>query len=173
MSHFSKFYIFLLICAGLSSSCLTPRESSPVNTYDLGKAEQTNIKLNISTIDQNGPYKNKMIFRLTPESIHINEFERWTQSPDLVLNNYLKRSFLPGGAFTLEGDILSFENDTTTNRAVFTFHYKITKKGIDVDEGIFYGEAQCGKAPAEYASAMAKLARDLIKHISQKISSAD
>ena len=168
MNSISKLLFLFCICT-FTSSCLAPRESSPINTYDLGKAEQTKVKLNISTIDQNGPYNNKMIFRTSPENIRIDEFERWTQSPDLVLNNYLRKSFLPGSEYALEGDILTFENDLTTGFVIFTFHYKITKAGIIVVEDIFEEREKSDESAAQFAAAMAKLARSFVKHITQKI----
>jgi len=169
MNSIPKLIISLSFFICITSACLAPRESSPVNNYDLGKAKQTGIKLNISTIDQNGPYNNKMIFRVTPENIQINEFERWTQSPDLILYSFLKRSFIPGGELALEGDILSFENDLTSGKAIFTFHYKITRKGLVIHEGIFNGEQESDESPAKFASAMARLANDFVSHISNKI----
>ena len=168
MNSISKLLLLFCICT-FASSCIAPRESSPINTYDLGKAEQSKLPLTISTIDQNGPYNNKMIFRTSPEHIRIDEFERWTQSPDLVLNNYLRKSFKPGSQYALEGDILTFENDLTTGHAIFSFHYKLTKAGIVVVEDIFEGKEKSDESAAQFAAAMAKLARSFVKHISQKI----
>ena len=169
MNSISKLLLFSFSIAVISTSCLAPRESSPVNSYDLGKATQTGIKLNISTIDQSGPYNNKMLYRLSSERIQINEFERWTQSPDLILHNYLKKSFKPGGDISLEGEILSFENDLTSNQAIFIFHYKINKSGILVEEDIYEAKSDSSESPNEYAAATAKLVQNFVSHISEKI----
>ena len=169
MISLKKFHFLLIAPFLLLGSCLGPREYSPINNYDLGKARQTGIRLNISTIDQNGPYNSRMIFRVTPEKVDINEYQRWTRSPDLVLNDYFKGSFIPGGNYFLEGEIIAFENDLVSNKAVFTFYYKITDNGNSVAEGLFEGIEDSSGNASEYAAAMAKLARDLIQEISLKM----
>ena len=153
----------------LTTGCLAPGEYSPVNTFDLGTVDNTNIKLNIGSIDQNGPYNSRMMYRVTPQQLEIQEFERWTQSPDLILNNYLKKAFLPGGDLILDGEIIAFENDLIDNKAIFNFHYRISKGGINVKEGVFSGKTDSTSNSEDYAAAMSKLAKDLVKAITEKI----
>lgn len=167
MRLFYRISFLLLIL--LATSCLGPREFSPIANYDLGKPTQTGVKLNIGTIDQNGPYNNKMMYRVSPERIEIQEYNRWTRSPDLILYDYLRGSFTPGEALILEGEILSFENNLTNETASFSFYYKITQGGNTVTEGLFQQTEPSTDTADEYASSMAKMARDLIQEISQKI----
>jgi len=164
-----RFTFILAVLLLFLVSCLGPREYSPINNYDLGKARQTGIRLNIGTIDQNGPYNSRMMFRTTPEKVEINEYQRWTRSPDLVLNDYLKGSFVPGGNYSLEGEIITFENDLVSSKALFIFYYKITDHGNSVAEGLFEGSEKSSENAGQYAASMAKLARDLIQEISLKL----
>ena len=167
MNYLFKSILLLNLC--LLPSCINPGKYSPVNTYDLGNAKQTGLKLNIGNIDQNGPYNSRMLFRVTEQKLEINEFERWTQSPDLILNNYLKKAFLPTNELNLEGEIISFENNLVTGRALLTFRYKITKGGRTITEDIFYGQEPSNSDADKFAAAMSKLAGNLIQALSKKI----
>ena len=160
---------FLLICITcLYCSCLAPAKYSPVNTYDLGHIEQTNIKLNVGSIDQNGPYNSKMISRVTPQKLELNEFERWAQSPDLILTNFFKKAFQPTNDLTLNGEIIAFENNILSGQATLTFQYKLTQGGRTIEEGIFNGKEPSGADSQEFAAAMSKLANQLVQVIAEK-----
>ena len=165
-------YLFksiLLFIAYMSCACLSPGEFSPVNTYDLGLPEPTGIKLNIGSIDQSGPYNSRMLYRVSPQKLEINEFERWIQSPDLILNSYLKKAYTPSREHTLEGEIISFENNLVTGNALLIFQYKITKGGRIIAEDIFRGQEPSSNDSEDFAAAMSKLANELIQAVSKKI----
>ncbi len=161
----------LLILFWLTTSCLGPRSFTPTQNYDFGKPVQSNIKLNIGTIAQNSIFNNKMIFRLTSEKVEISEHNRWTRSPDLVLNDYLKGSFIPGGNLTLEGEILLLENDLTIDQACFSFYYKVTKNGYLSFEGLYQKTAPSSKSGEAYAKAIAQLTTELVDELKQKMNS--
>ena len=167
MNYFFKSLILITVL--INCSCLAPGEYSPVNTYDLGLPEATNIKLSIGSIDQSGPYNSRMLYRVTPQKLEINEFERWTQSPDLILNSYLKKAFRPARDLTLEGEIISFENNLVTEQALFIFQFKIIKGGLIIAEDTFRGEAPSSYDSEDFAEAMSGLANELVQAVIKKI----
>lgn len=160
-------YLFIFT-AFLFCSCIAPAEYSPINTYDLGHIEQTATKLNIGSIDQNGPYNSKMIYRVSPQKLELKEYDRWSQSPDLILTNFFKKAFQPRNDLSLEGEIISFENNLITGHAILSFQFKITKAGRIIQEGIFNEKVPCGESSEEFAAAMSKLANNLVQVIIEK-----
>ena len=159
-------YILVFSCL----SCLGPREYVSPSYFDLGRPVAKDIKLNINSIVQEGPYRSRMIIRTASGSVKLDEYQRWTQSPDLMLTHYLKQSFKPGGEFNLEGEIISFENDQAKGKAVFTFHYTINKMSNKVLTGSFIQERDCDESPEAFSKAMGQMASELAEELTKKLS---
>ena len=168
-SYFVRLGILFLLT--LSVSCLGPREYTATAYYDLGYADQQEVKLNIGSILQEGPYRSRMIFRISKSEVQQTEYQRWTQSPDLMLTHYLKTGFSPGGEFSLEGEIIAFENDLSRKKAVFIFHYDLSKMSRKVYSGQFRMEKDSGETAEQFATAMGAMASELSKEIAGKIKS--
>jgi hypothetical protein len=163
------FRCLLLFTTLLVVSCLGPRKYTPLTYFDLGTEEFNGVKLNIGNIHQDGPYKSRMVKRVSSGMIQLSEFQRWTQAPDLMTTHYLKKCFEPGGEYTLEGEIITFENDLSKGKALFTFHYKITKGGNTLGTGFFRQEQESGPEAEDFANSMSILAKKLTAEIAGKI----
>ncbi len=151
------------------SSCIGPREYTPVTYYDLGIADFKNLDLSIGSIVQEGPYKSRMVHRVEAGKIMINESKRWTLAPDLMLTHYLKKCFKPGGKYTLNGEIITFENEQVNNQAVFTFHYTISENGRVFYKGFFKKTKPAEFDAESFADSMGKMAKELTKEIAEQV----
>ena len=161
----------IVLSALLLVSCIGSRQYTANSYYDLGLAQQQKIKLTIGSILQEGPYRSRMIFRQSGSEIKVNEYQRWTQSPDLMLSHYLKTGFLPGGEFLLEGEIVAFENDLSRGKAVFIFNYEIFQKKRKVYSESFRKEMDTGATAQEFAATMSSITAELLSEITEKIKS--
>ena len=154
-------------CVGIGTSNFTP-----VHYYDLGRPDTVKNSLNIDDISLEGAFKTRMLKRLKPESIQLDEYNRWSQSPDALLTHYLKLAFVPAGAVELNGEILSFENDLQQGKAFFTFHYQLTRNDELIYKGVFHSKKKCTSSASSFARAMAataaELRRDISSHLNDK-----
>jgi len=141
MFDFRRFFITLplmvlcLIMVIISSSCIFSTNTfRPVRYYDLGGAEVINnggpyVRFLKFSVD--GPYKTKMLFRTTSNQLRVDDYNKWVQTPSVMLKRYLKLAFRakPLGSvkpqYSMELSILSFEADELTKHAVFIVEYKI------------------------------------------------
>lgn len=141
MCDFRRFFITLpqivlcLIMVVISSSCVFSTNTfRPVRYYDLGRAEVVNDGgpyVHFLKFSVDGPYKTKMFFRTTANQLRVDDYNKWVQTPSVMLKRYLKLAFgsKPLGAekpqYSLELSILSFEADELTESAALTVEYKI------------------------------------------------
>ena len=78
-----------------------------------------------------GPYKTKMFFRTTSNQLRFDDYNKWVQTPSIMLKRYLKLAFRSKPMqnhkpqYSVELSILSFEADELTKHAVFIVEYKI------------------------------------------------
>lgn len=158
----SFIFLFMVSCIGI-------RKYTPLHYYDLGQAEFHETKLSIGSIHQDGPYKSRIISRTSESELAINEYNRWSQSPDLMLSHYLKKSFQPGGVYLLDGEIISFENNYIEKKATLSFYYEVSKNGRLITTGFYKKETTSGPSPKDFAKSMSKLAKDLTNKIHAKI----
>lgn len=141
MFNFRRFFITLmqivlcLIMIVISSSCVFSTNTfRPVRYYDLGGTEVINdggpyVRFLKFSVD--GPYKTKMFFRTTANQLRVDDYNKWVQTPSVMLKRYLKLVFRakPHGSenpqYSMELSILSFEADELTRHAVLIVEYKI------------------------------------------------
>lgn len=161
---FILFPLILSSCVGLGTSKFTP-----VKYYDLGRPQADKLKLNISSINLEGATKTRMLKRVKSESVEVDEYNRWTQAPDSLMTHYLKMAFIPGGDVELSGEILAFENDLTTDKAVLVFHYELSNENKLIYKGVFHSQQESSGSADTFAKAMAKAASELRQHISQRL----
>ena len=111
----------------LFSGCIGSRQYTPISYFDFGQPSQQGISLNIDTFNTEGPYKERFIYRMSGNLLNKDEYSRWAQAPDLLLNHYFKQSYRPGSLYYLSGEVLTIEHNLIDNKAVFKVIYYISK----------------------------------------------
>lgn len=133
---FSFLWIFLLIIsAGILSSCMfSPTPFRSVQYHDLGTPEILNEQgpyVSFSHFQINGPYKNKMVFREKNNQLVIEEYNKWAQTPESMLERYLALAFRAkpksgnDKTYTVSAEIMVFEAEINTKQVVLIVEYSI------------------------------------------------
>jgi len=133
----NKFYCFSLqifICFFITSCILSPTPFRKVKLHDLGTPALINKQgpyVNFTRFTLNGPYKTKMVFRAKNNELVVNEYHKWGQPPDALIERYLILAFRgkPASAkeqyYSVRGRILAFEADEETGKAVLIIEYNV------------------------------------------------
>jgi ABC-type uncharacterized transport system auxiliary subunit len=157
----------------LSVGCLANREYTPVNYYDLGRAEVQKNTLTVEAFRIEGPINERIINRKSNNALELNEYKRWSQPTDLLVTHYLKKCFVPGGDFSVSGSILSLEHDTDLNKINFSIIYIIEKNGRVVKVSNFKRTYPTNGNFDEFINQTSKAAKELATEINQSITSAN
>ncbi len=172
-----------LLCL-ITSGCLFMSEPfKPINYYDLGKTPEPaglETPARIAGVKMSGPYKSSMVFRLKPNELTMNDYNKWAQTPETLVKSYLT-AFMgqslrsEGDATLLNANILAFEADLLTDKpeAVLTVEWTVAPPqgaGKSMSGGIkSYRTEMKDKTPACFAEAMtisvAKFAEELLANI--------
>ena len=177
-----KILVPVLLCL-ITSGCLFMSEPfKPINYYDLGKIPEPaglETTARIAGIKMSGPYKSSMVFRLKPNELTINDYNKWAQSPETLAKSYLT-SFIgqslrsEDNATLVNANILVFEADCLQEKpeAVLTVEWTVNppKDSGKTISGIkSYRTEMKDKSPASFAEAMtvsvAKFAEELLANI--------
>jgi hypothetical protein len=131
----TAFLLLLLI----TTSCIF-RPYQQVDYYDIvtKPAEEASTQPNVDfpLVTVQGPFRTKMVFRITKHKIMFDEFNRWSQTPDSLLKRYMEQSFPKNPKnekkpFKVTVKILNIEGDRFNKKTVFSAEYTIkTPNGI-------------------------------------------
>jgi ABC-type uncharacterized transport system auxiliary subunit len=183
-----KFFTFAAIIALCGGCSIFPDiQKTKVNYFEIGfdsedKAEpKINYKININRIETEGPYNQRMVFRTSEHSIEFDEYNRWSQSPSMMLRNYLKMAFNNPDAnipekrqFTLNANILRFDSDIQNKKANLILEVDIKRNSDDktVLHEIFVENISVKENKAVfYVEGMKKAISNIVKKIKEKMSS--
>ena len=129
--------LVLILSAGILSSCMfSPTTFRSVQYHDLGTPEILNEQgpyVNFSHFQLNGPYKNKMVFREKNNQLVIEEYNKWAQTPESMLERYLALAFRAkpeSGSdknYVVSAEIMVFEAEISTKQAVLIVEYSIVE----------------------------------------------
>ena len=129
-----RMVLFFLMVIIFSSCVFSTNTFHPVRYYDLGVAEVINEGgpyVHFLKFSVNGPYKTKIVFRTTSNQLRFDDYNKWVQTPSVMLKRYLKLAFRSKpqdkreSQYSVEMSILSFEADELTKHAVLVVEYKI------------------------------------------------
>ncbi|MCM8537794.1 MAG: hypothetical protein NE334_17765 [Lentisphaeraceae bacterium] len=153
-------------------SCIGNRQYTPIKYYDFGQHENVATELNVGSFDIEGPYNERLVYRVSKNGLIKDEYSRWAQAPDLLLAHHLKQSFQPSkDDLTVEGEILKIEYDKLNSVALFKVLYRISKDGRDLQRENFQRAFKVNGSNADYIEKISKSVKELIEDISQKASS--
>lgn len=150
----------------LLTGCVFTREKfTPVKYYDIGNpdpSKYSSVALRVGAFTVTGPYKQEMVFRTEKNELIKDQYNRWVQTPDVMLKRYLKMAFSEASArkdCTITGNILSFEADLAGKEAVFVIEYRIASSSstdtLLVEKTSTFKVKYEGASPDSTAGAMA------------------
>ena len=154
-----------LIAIFFNSGCvLTPRESHPTGTYDLVmKPGQAQNMFKISVFVNNTPSHTKMLYRKSGGRIEQDEYNRWVQSPEQMLQRYFLLAFpLDGNADIdklgdLRCNVTAFEFDWEKSEAVLALNYTLRDYEGNMRTGsLCITEKAATHTPGGFAEAMSR-----------------
>lgn len=182
MIYMSRSLIICLLSLITSGCVFTTEPYRLVKYHDLGNPDiidTTGYSVKILPFDMSGPYKHKMIYRTDKNELSNSEYNRWVQSPEIMLTRYLKIAF--GGTpadkrkepeFTLSGTILSFEADMTEKKAVLTVEYEIIRsdsKKILQTACLSFSSDLSDTTPRTFADAMTKTSQKFAEKLNNEL----
>jgi len=154
-----------------------------VKYYDLATPPQVvlkNIQVKFLPLDSTEPAKFKMVYRDADCQMILDDYNKWIQTPPLLLTRYLQGAFKENGITSendmliIAGNIFMFKIDLATNTVSLGVKYVI-KASLDDTEQIVFQNSTVFKhkfkkqAPQYFVKAMNKCASDLIKALEKDI----
>lgn len=139
MKIFPKILSALAIASGFLSGCIFIDESyKTVSYYDLKTPASScpeGLDLKVQIVRNDVSTKYKMVYRTEDNQILIDDYNKWTQPPGLMVGRYMDAVFRAnktGGKdeainLIFEGKIVFFEMNMITQKAVFGMDYTITR----------------------------------------------
>lgn len=136
--RFARVIVVFAFLSGLSAGCIFFDESyKAVSYYDLKTPENScpeGLDLKVRIVRNDVSTKYKMVYRTEDNQILIDDYNKWTQPPGLLVNRYMDSVFRAnktGGrgkdmSLIFEGRIVFFEMNMITQKAVFGMDYTIT-----------------------------------------------
>lgn len=151
---------------GCCGCIFTAREQLESRVYDLalGESGQSQKLFHVARFVNNSPCRGRMLYRKNGSRILHDEYNRWVQSPENMLQRYLTMQFplaeLKPGEKTAElrCDVEAFEFDLTAHEAVLSFTYRLTNIQVHTQGSVVVREKISGNDPDALAAAMSRAA---------------
>ncbi|OGV51618.1 MAG: hypothetical protein A2017_08460 [Lentisphaerae bacterium GWF2_44_16] len=172
--------LMLLSVAGCLLSSAPYRN---VNYYDIGKPVPVSLEgidLKVEPFVMDAPSMCKMLYRSEKCRIFVDDYNKWIQSPSLMLSVFVENAFneniktdISGGlCFTLDGKITVFEIDMDSSESKLGVDYKILrtqdKKVLLQKSSIF--SHKFDKISAEvFAAAMSVAASGFVEELKSEL----
>ena len=169
----------------LVSGCLGLGEKPyiAVTYYDLTSPTQIALKkvqVKFLPLDSTEPTKFKMVYHDANGRMLVDDYNKWIQTPALMLTRYLQSAFKQSGITSdkceliVGGSIFMFRIDLQKNTASLGVNYVIKTCFDDTEKVVFKNSAVFRhkfekQAPGNFVKAMSKCAGDLIKTIQKDI----
>jgi hypothetical protein len=126
----------LFAAAFILSGCIFfPNSYKPVKVYDLKTPENIaseDIIIDIESFVNESPARRRFFYRIDKFQVENDDYNRWAQSPGLMLNRYLQTSFskpdFPGenvSRYIISGGIMTFEINLDSKEARLAVEYNI------------------------------------------------
>ena len=169
----------LALCFG----CLF--QSAPyqdVRSFDLGRAVKvdTPMVVRVGSFDVARLYGTRFIYRMGEHEVVADEYNRWIQLPQVLVEQYLRLAFGGEGVsrssdstVEIAGDILVFEFDLVESQAHLLVDLELSR-GEDISrfrEDITVPFDQGGTTPERLAAAMNQAMAELVTRVVAKMAS--
>lgn len=175
--------LFIFSVAFLLSGCsLLSGSYKQVNYYDIGKSPEgspDSFSLTVQPFFNNSPSSMKFYYRKDNYSVLMDDYNKWTQSPEGMLTRYLNSYFAKETdsetasraaekEYLLSGTITSFEIDLSKKEVCFAAEYDIkrtdTNKSVRKDYFIIKIPFTENKAEI-FAAAMSQAEKNFAERI--------
>ena len=152
-----------LLLSMLLAGCFFTKESyHPVRYFDIGKPEAGKYTAAVRTVSftSAGPYKFDVVYRTQQNELVKDDYNKWIQTPETMLENYIRICFASPdsksdeGSVRVAGRILIFEVDITKNETVISVEYKISANDKTIEKTVTYKSTLKDKSPESIAEAM-------------------
>lgn len=167
----------LLLSLTMGCSLLPEGSQPPIHFFDIGFPEANpplGVEVTVKRFRKNGPFGEQMVFRDSSNTLRIDEFNRWSDSPDELLLRYLTLAFgeetdpaIKAAPLVLTGTLLRFDADLTDQTANVIVEVALTTD----DDQVVLKKIIREKVPAEsnnassYAKAMEQAVHNLFLRI--------
>lgn len=171
--------IFLVLCG---CSIFPDVRTTKIYYYDLGEPlkETKNCDFNISInrIRTEGPFRERMVFRESVNSICFDEYSRWSYLPADMVKNYfvtvLGSDKQQKKQYTIDADIMRFESNLQDLTSVVTIDVTVRKEPGDtiVIDKVYEAKVKADeKTSSAYAKSIAKAVSEISVEIKKDIES--
>lgn len=140
-----KKLILFLFCAILISGCSLLSTQPYIQTFyfDIGSPNtdigKNNTNIQIMTVSKSGPYRERMVFRTSPNSVRFDEFNRWSMHPTEMVKRYLTMIYndtyqVPKNGqklYSLNAEIVQLEGDLANNKILLALHFELYEEEND------------------------------------------
>lgn len=175
--------IFIFSVAFMLSGCsLLSGGYKQVNYYDIGKSSETspeNFSLTVQPFFNNSPSSMKFYYRKDNYNVLMDDYNKWTQSPEGMLTRYLNSYFAKENDsvtadraaekdYLLAGTITSFEIDLSKKEICFAAEYDIKKTDTNksIKKDYFIAKIPFTENKAEvFAAAMSQAEKNFAERI--------
>ncbi len=182
-SKLTKLTLSLTILAVLSScSFLSEKPYQKVRYYTLGNAtnfNNLNYIVTFKVFNSVLPEKFRMIYIQNEYQVFIDDYNKWIQPPEFMLQKYLSNKFSSDYQrqtdehFVVTGSIDNFDIDTDNLQARINLHYKVYGEDsslkpiyvIQFTKKVHFKELE----PQEFAKAFSTLSEELAIDIKESI----
>lgn len=179
ISSISGILIFFLTgCLDLGQKPYTE-----VKYYDLANPTQIvlkNVQVSFIPLDSTEPTKFKMVYHDANCQMLVDDYNKWIQTPALLLTRYLQSAFKQSGIASekceliISGSIFMFRIDLQKNTASLGVNYVIKTCFDDTEKVVFKNSTVFSRkfnkqTPGDFVRAMSKCAGDLTKAIQKDI----
>ena len=182
------FYLSLItgILLFITTGCLMGLGQQPyvaVKYYDLTTPPQIvlkNVQVRFLPFDSTEPTKFKMVYRKADGQMVLDDYNKWIQTPPLLLTRYMQSAFKQNGLISknselvIDANIFMFRIDLAKGTTSLGVSYVIKKSIDDTEREVFQNSTVFShkfekEGPEHFVKAMSECASDLIKTIQKDI----
>ena len=172
--------------AALLTGCIFSVPYKEVGYYDLNSPEKplsdgTRVKVNIFKNIETGKFK--MVYRDGESRVIVDDYNKWVQTPDLMVSRYLQAAFSNdkvtteeqgASEFVISGTVFMFAIDLKSRKTSLGVSYKITANQSGSEKEALSNSCVLTSAfekddPADFARAMSMCAELLAKRLKADI----
>ncbi|MHB9139090.1 MAG: hypothetical protein ACYC4Q_06780 [Victivallaceae bacterium] len=178
--------LLAVFSATLLSGCIFSVPYREVGYYDLNRAERilpdgARVKVNIFKNIETGKYK--MVYRDGESRVIVDDYNKWVQTPDLMVSRYLQAAFSNDkvtteeqgtSEFEISGTVFMFAIDLKSRKTMLGVSYKIAANRAGSEQDVLSNSCVLTSAfdredPAEFSRAMSMCAELLAKRLKADI----
>jgi uncharacterized lipoprotein YmbA len=178
--------VLAVSAAALLTGCIFSVPYKEVGYYDLNSPEKplsdgTRVKVNIFKNIETGKFK--MVYRDGESRVIVDDYNKWVQTPDLMVSRYLQAAFSNdkitteeqgASEFVISGTVFIFAIDLKSRKTSLGVSYKITANQSGSEKEVLSNSCVLTSAfekddPADFARAMSMCAELLAKRLKADI----